>query len=111
MERDFIYIYMTCKKLVNILNTFINREKWARVNVSWTSDGEEVSFATKKVYFFRPDLSIGLENDLMMLPNIPMIVSLKLYINKNIVCHNILRQQINVEFNLFFVSSRVHYVR
>ena len=51
------------------------REKWERINVSWTEDGEEVNFGTKKTYFFRPDLSVGSEDDLMTLPNIPMIVS------------------------------------
>ena len=48
---------------------------WERINVSWTEDGEEVNFGTKKTYFFRPDLSYGSEDDLISLPNIPMIVS------------------------------------
>ena len=60
--------------IFNPLFTFC-REKWERINVSWTEDGEEVSFGTKKTYFFRADLSVGSEDDLMMLPNIPMIVS------------------------------------
>ena len=55
------------------------REKWERVNVSWTEDGEAVNFGTKKTYFFRRDLSVGSEDDLMTLPNIPMIVSKKYY--------------------------------
>ena len=60
----------------NIIHfTLFFREKWERINVSWTEDGEEVNFGTKKTYFFRPDLSYGSEDDLISLPNIPMIVS------------------------------------
>ena len=81
------------------------REKWERINVSWTEDGEEVSFGTKKTYFFRADLSVGSEDDLMMLPNIPMIVSkLIIIIRRRKILEQYLRK-------LFIFLYRVHYVQ
>ena len=51
------------------------REVWEKVNVTWLENGDKVEFGQKKTFFFREDLSIGLENSTLVLPNMPMIVS------------------------------------
>jgi len=68
---------LNVKPVLKEVGPYVYEEKWERINVSWTEDGEEVNFGTKKTYFFRPDLSVGSEDDLMTLPNIPMISALR----------------------------------
>lgn len=68
---------LNVKPKLEEVGPYVYEERWERVNVSWSSDDEEVNFGTKKTYMFRPDLSSGSEDDLMMLPNIPMISALR----------------------------------
>ena len=55
---------------------FVYEEKWERVGVEWFDDETEVSYSYKKSYFFRQDLSSGSLTDVVILPNVPMFVSL-----------------------------------
>ncbi len=43
--------------------------------MSWLSDGREVQYEQQKTFHFAPELSVGGEEDLLVLPNVPMIVS------------------------------------
>ena len=54
------------------------RQKWKKDNVQWLHDGEAVQYEPKKWYYFRRDLSIGPQVDRFTLPNVPMIVSLRM---------------------------------
>ena len=54
------------------------RQKWKKDNVQWLHDGEAVQYEPKKWYYFRRDLSIGSQVDRFTLPNVPMIVSLRM---------------------------------
>ena len=51
------------------------RETWEKVNVTWSDSGTKVTFGQKKTYFFRQDLSVGDEDTVLTLPNLPMLVS------------------------------------
>lgn len=54
---------------------FTYEEKWEKVNVTWFENGNKVTFGQKKTYFFRQDLSVSDEDTLLILPNLPMLVS------------------------------------
>ena len=54
------------------------RQTWTKVNVSWMSNGARISYQQKKVFHFRRDLSVAGEDQLLTLPNVPMIVSRRL---------------------------------
>ncbi len=44
--------------------------------MSWLAEGEEVEYEQKKTFYFAPDLSVGGEDDRVIIPNVPMLVSL-----------------------------------
>ena len=45
------------------------------MNVSWLDRGRLVQYRQMKTFFFRRDLSAGGEDDMVTIPNVPMIVS------------------------------------
>jgi len=51
-------------------------ETWEKVGVSWGEDGTTVKYSIKKTFRFRRDLSIGGEDDLITLPNVPLFASM-----------------------------------
>jgi hypothetical protein len=53
----------------------IFRERWEKKNVSWSADGSEIEFTQTKMFHFSREKSVGDETDLIVMPNIPMIVS------------------------------------
>lgn len=53
---------------------FIFREKWEKVNVKFNPNGT-ISYQQKKTFVFDPDQSVGSEDDMVVIPNIPMLVS------------------------------------
>lgn len=54
---------------------YVYRQKWQKENVRWFDGGEEVEYEQTKTFHFAPDLSVGTEDDIVTLPNVPMIVS------------------------------------
>ncbi len=44
------------------------------MNVSWLKDGKEVEYEQKKTFYFAPELSVGGEDDVLVMPNVPMLV-------------------------------------
>ncbi len=44
------------------------------MNVTFSADGTQVEYAQKKTYFFNRNESSGSEDDVVLVPNVPMIV-------------------------------------
>lgn len=53
---------------------FFPRETWEKVDLSFLPNGT-VTFNQRKVFRFDPDQSAGSEDDVVIVPNIPMLVS------------------------------------
>lgn len=53
---------------------FFCREKWEKKNVTF-HDNDTVTFHQEKIYHFDESLSAGSEDDVVVVPNIPMLVS------------------------------------
>ena len=51
------------------------RELWEKTNVTYSPNGEEVSYGQNKTFYFREDLSFAGNETVVTLPNIPMLVS------------------------------------
>ena len=64
---------------VQEVGPFVYEEKWIREDVEWSEDDTEVSFRMRRSYHHRPDLSRGSLSDEVILPNIPMFVSISKY--------------------------------
>lgn len=81
---------------------------WSKENVSWLNNGAEVEYAPVKTYLFREDLSVGPENEKLVLPNIPMIASwnrisfIRLLIIKKVLFQSALA---SLRYSDFFVRS------
>lgn len=73
----FLNPNVKAKPKLQEVGPYVYEVKWERINVEWSSDGKDVTFGTKKTFFFRPELSVGSDDDLMMLPNIPVISALR----------------------------------
>jgi hypothetical protein len=63
----------------NILLCFISismscRETWEKVNLTFHENGT-LTYNQRKVYRFDRELSAGSEDDVVVVPNIPMLVS------------------------------------
>ncbi|KAF4519649.1 hypothetical protein B566_EDAN004986 [Ephemera danica] len=60
------------KPRVQELGPYVYRQEWERMNVTFNENGT-VSFQQRKTFFFDPDLSVGDEEDMVVVPNIPML--------------------------------------
>lgn len=49
-------------------------EKWEKKNIRFHNNGT-VTFNQEKIYVFDESQSVGLEDDVVVVPNIPMLVS------------------------------------
>lgn len=49
------------------------REKWEKKNIEFHDNGT-VSFNQEKIYYFDESQSAGSEDDVVVVPNIPMLV-------------------------------------
>ena len=59
------------KSLIFVI-VFYYSETWEKKNITENDNGT-LSFYQTKVYVFRPDLSNGNEDDVVIIPNIPML--------------------------------------
>ena len=48
-----------------------------KVNISFSKDGSEVSYAVQRVYSFSAEHSRGSESDVIVMPNIPLFGAMK----------------------------------
>ena len=48
-----------------------------KVNISFSKDGEEVSYAVEREYIFSAEYSVGSESDVIVVPNIPLFGAMK----------------------------------
>ena len=48
------------------------RESWEKVNIVQNENGT-LSYNLKKIYVFREELSAGSDDDVVIVPNIPML--------------------------------------
>jgi scavenger receptor class B, member 1 len=55
-----------------LLGCLLSREKWEKVNIVQNDNGT-LSFNQKKVYIFDDEESVGMEDDVVIVPNIPML--------------------------------------
>ena len=55
--------------------TFIRRETWEKVGVSWVEEGKLLEYSLKKTFKFVPEMSVGSENDTLLMVNVPLVVS------------------------------------
>lgn len=54
---------------------FCFSEKWEKKNITFHENGT-LSFNQEKIYYFDESQSVGSEDDVVVVPNIPMLVSL-----------------------------------
>uniref|UniRef100_A0A0A9YZJ9 Scavenger receptor class B member 1 n=1 Tax=Lygus hesperus TaxID=30085 RepID=A0A0A9YZJ9_LYGHE len=60
------------KPILDELGPFVYVEQWEKVNLTFNDNGT-VSFQQRKTFVFDPDQSEGDENDMVVVPNIPML--------------------------------------
>ncbi|XP_031330214.1 scavenger receptor class B member 1 isoform X1 [Photinus pyralis] len=60
------------KPIVEELGPYVYTEAWERMNVTFNDNGT-VSYNLQKLYFFSEELSVGSEDDVVVVPNIPML--------------------------------------
>ncbi|XP_028139088.1 lysosome membrane protein 2 isoform X1 [Diabrotica virgifera virgifera] len=60
------------KPIVNELGPYVYRERWERKNISIHDNGT-LTFNLQKIYHFDPEASKGSPDDLVVVPNIPML--------------------------------------
>ncbi|XP_059484365.1 scavenger receptor class B member 1 isoform X1 [Neocloeon triangulifer] len=60
------------KPIVQELGPYVYRQEWERVNVEF-HDNATVTFQQRKVFYFDAEASAGDEEDMVVVPNIPML--------------------------------------
>ncbi|XP_066255655.1 scavenger receptor class B member 1 isoform X1 [Euwallacea similis] len=60
------------KPILDELGPYVYVEKWEKKNITF-HDNETVSFNQEKIYHFDESLSAGSEDDVVVVPNIPML--------------------------------------
>ncbi|XP_037929819.1 scavenger receptor class B member 1-like [Teleopsis dalmanni] len=60
------------KPLLSEVGPYVYTESWEKVNIIENSNGT-ISYNMRKIYVFREDLSSGFEEDVVVVPNIPML--------------------------------------
>ncbi|XP_055385357.1 scavenger receptor class B member 1-like isoform X2 [Condylostylus longicornis] len=60
------------KAVLDELGPYVYAETWERENIVENDNGT-ITFSMKKTFVFREDLSNGLEDDVVIVPNIPML--------------------------------------
>ncbi|KAJ8706232.1 hypothetical protein PYW08_010858 [Mythimna loreyi] len=82
--RPFVHVYVYnvtnadeflnngSKPVLDELGPYVYSEDWEKVNITNNQNGT-LSFNYKRTYTFRPDLSTGLDDDAVVVPNIPML--------------------------------------
>lgn len=74
------YSFLNLNIHLNILRYWISNfdkcfsESWEKVNLKFNDNGT-VTFQQQKIFKFDPDQSVGDESDMVVVPNIPMLVS------------------------------------
>merc|ERR1712042_206210 len=77
--------YLAGQKLrVAEVGPYVYEEKWEREGVAWGNDDKQVNFRMKRSYFFRPDLTSGSLEDLVTLPNVPMLVCIMFFFTSHL---------------------------
>lgn len=61
-------------KITNNFYFFIFSERWEKVNLTFQENGT-VTFQQQKIFKFDPEQSVGDVEDMVVVPNIPMLVS------------------------------------
>ncbi|KAJ8916553.1 hypothetical protein NQ315_000195 [Exocentrus adspersus] len=60
------------KPIVEELGPYVYTERWEKKNITFNDNGT-VSFNQEKLYFFDESQSVGTEDDVVVVPNIPML--------------------------------------
>ncbi|XP_060660267.1 uncharacterized protein LOC132794059 [Drosophila nasuta] len=60
------------KAIVDEVGPYVYSETWEKVNIVENDNGT-LSYNLRKIYKFREDLSVGPEDDVVIVPNIPML--------------------------------------
>jgi len=63
------------KPLLSQKGPYVYSQKWRKANVTWLDGGNEVEYEQTKTYTFERDESVGGEDDVVTLPNLPFLVS------------------------------------
>lgn len=60
------------KPIVNEVGPYVYTESWEKVNIVKNENGT-LSYNVRKIYVFREELSAGSDDDVVIVPNIPML--------------------------------------
>ncbi|KAJ0182901.1 hypothetical protein K1T71_000877 [Dendrolimus kikuchii] len=60
------------KPVLDELGPYVYSEEWEKVNITENDNGT-LSFHYRRTYTFQPDLSVGADDDAVVVPNIPML--------------------------------------
>lgn len=71
---SFAGLFDSIVKLFIDLKIFSSRETWEKVNLRFNDNGT-ITFNQRKKFRFDPVRSAGSEDDMVIIPNIPMLVS------------------------------------
>uniref|UniRef100_A0A1B6ES61 Scavenger receptor class B member 1 n=1 Tax=Cuerna arida TaxID=1464854 RepID=A0A1B6ES61_9HEMI len=61
------------KPILQELGPYTYIQTWEKVNLSFNDDNDTVTFQQQKIFRFDPDQSVGDEDDMVVVPNIPML--------------------------------------
>lgn len=101
--RVYIYNYTNteeflrgdAKKLkVEEIGPYMYREKLEKVNVTFHGDGDTVSYREKRLFTFVPEESVGTEEDVFVVPNVPLLTGISLVRDKGFAAQLALRSAI-----------------
>lgn len=73
-SRNLVFFLSSRRSCWRLLNACC-RQTWEKVNLNFNDDNDTVTFQQQKLFRFDPDQSVGDEDDMVVVPNIPMLVS------------------------------------
>ncbi|XP_014612664.1 PREDICTED: scavenger receptor class B member 1 [Polistes canadensis] len=60
------------KPILNELGPYVYKQRWEKANITFNGN-DTISYRIRKTYVFTPELSVGSDDDLVVVPNVPML--------------------------------------
>ena len=73
-HQEFLNGDENVKPVLQEIGPFTYQETWEKVNITYSENGEEVTYGQKKTFHFQRNLSFAGEDTVLTLPNIPLMV-------------------------------------
>ncbi|XP_043498614.1 scavenger receptor class B member 1 [Polistes fuscatus] len=60
------------KPILNELGPYVYKQRWEKADITFNGN-DTISYKIRKTYVFTPELSVGSDDDLVVVPNVPML--------------------------------------